>query len=75
MAGLIARAWLELRAQGYWRICGIVSAPMLRLYRRMGFLVSVVGPQVLTYREDRFPILFEPEAAAATLIERYGERE
>jgi N-acyl-L-homoserine lactone synthetase len=64
-AGLIASAWLELRAHGYKRICGIVSAPMLRLFRRLGFLVHVVGPPVETFGEVRFPILFEPDPEAA----------
>lgn len=72
-AGLIARAWLELRARGQCRICGTVSAPMLRLLRRMGFLVRIVGPQVTTFGEDRCPVLFEPEPATATLIARYGD--
>jgi N-acyl-L-homoserine lactone synthetase len=65
MAGLIGQAWLELRAQGYQRICGVVSAPILRLFRRLGFVVRVVGPGVRTFGEDRVPILFEPEEDAA----------
>jgi N-acyl-L-homoserine lactone synthetase len=67
MAGLMAQAWLELRSHGYQRICGMVSAPVLRLYRRMGFVVRVIGPEVWTFGEDRVPILFEPGPDAAAL--------
>jgi len=72
VAGLIASAWLELRAHGHRRICGSVSAGILRLYRRLGFLVQVVGPPVRTFGEDRHPILFEPShEAAAVAADRY----
>ncbi len=67
MAALIAAAWLELRANGYRRICGTVSAGILRLYRRVGFLVRVVGPPVDMFGEVRYPILFEPNEAAAAM--------
>jgi N-acyl-L-homoserine lactone synthetase len=75
MAGLIGTAWLELRANGYERICGTVSAPILRMYRRLGFVVEVLGPPVTTFGEERFPILFEasPEAAAVATA-RYSLR-
>lgn len=66
LAGLIGYAWLELRAQGYQRIRGTVSAPILRLFRRLGFVVQVVGPPVNTFGEVRYPILFEPSPEAAT---------
>jgi N-acyl-L-homoserine lactone synthetase len=66
MAGLIGAAWLELRANGYARISGTVSAPMLRLFRRLGFLVTVIGPEVHTFGEIRYPIVFEPTAEAAS---------
>lgn len=67
LAGLIGAAWLELRAKGYCRISGTVSAPMLRLYRRLGFVLQVVGPPVNTLGEERFPILFEPSSEAADM--------
>lgn len=69
MAGLIGAAWLELRAHAHRRICGTVSASMLRLYRRLGFLVEIIGPPVTILGEERYPILFEPtlKAAAASV--------
>ena len=67
LAGLIGAAWLELRAHGHQRIRGTVSAPVLRLYRRLGFVVQVVGPPVKTLGEERFPILFEPTSEAAAV--------
>ena len=66
-AALIAAAWLELRSHGYHRVCGTVSAGILRLYRRLGFLVEVVGPPVETYGEERYPVVFEPTDAAAAM--------
>ena len=73
-AGLVARAWLETRAYGHARICGTVSVPMLRLFRRIGFRVEVVGPPVRTFGEERHPILFEPDAeAAAAAAARHAE--
>lgn len=69
LAGLIGAAWLELRAHGYRSISGTVSAPVLRLYRRLGFVVQVVGPPVKTFGEERFPILFEPSSEAAAVAE------
>ena len=59
-SALIGRAWLEIRAKGYCRIAGLTSVPMLRLLRRMGFVVRVVGPPVRSFGEDRVPMLFEP---------------
>lgn len=67
-AALIGRAWLELRAHEHRRICGAVSASVLRLYRRLGFLVRVIGPPVTVFGEERYPILFEPTAAAASFV-------
>ena len=69
LTGLIGSAWLELRAHGHQHICGIVSAPMLRLFRRLGFVVHVVGPVVTTFGEERYPILFEPTSEAAAVVE------
>ena len=72
-AGLMGAAWLEVRAHGYQRLCGSVSPPMLRLYRRLGFVLHVVGPPVTTYGEERFPILFWPDPeAAAVAAARHG---
>lgn len=70
-AALIGRAWLEVRAHGSCRIAGLASAPMLRLLRRMGFTVRVVGPPVHWFGEDRVPMLFEPETDHRSLAARY----
>lgn len=72
-AGLIGRAWLEARAAGYNQLAGSTSAGMLRLLRRMGFAVRVTGPSVRHAGEERFPMLFEPDAVAhAALAARHG---
>jgi hypothetical protein len=39
----------------------------------MGFAVHVTGPAMRHAGEDRFPIVFEPDAAAhAALLARHG---
>ncbi len=67
LAGLIGAAWLELRARGHARVCGTASTPMLRLYRRLGFVLHIVGPPVTTFGEERYPILFEPNPETAAV--------
>jgi hypothetical protein len=72
-AGLIGRAWLEARAAGCVRLAGSTTAGMLRLLSRMGFAVRVTGPAIRHAGEARFPMLFEPDAAAhAVLVARHG---
>lgn len=69
MAGLVGAAWLEVRQHGENRICGTVSYTMLRLCRRLGFSVEVVGPEVELLGAPHVPIMFEPSANAATAVE------
>jgi N-acyl-L-homoserine lactone synthetase len=57
---LIGRCWLEMRARGLHLGAGIDSLAMLRLYRRLGFSVSILGPPRHYWAEDRYPVLFEP---------------
>ena len=73
VAGLMGAAWLEVRARGFQRICGSVSPPLLRLYRRLGFVLHVVGPPVTTFGEERLPVIFEPDPeSAAVAAARHG---
>jgi N-acyl-L-homoserine lactone synthetase len=73
LAGLVAAAWLQLRSRGERRICGSASASMLRLLRAIGFAVEVIGPAVVTFGEERYPMLIEASPATlAALAARYG---
>lgn len=72
-AALIGKAWLEITARGYERICGTATVAMLRLYRRLGFLLTVNGPPALISGEDRYPFVFEPNPeTTAALVARHS---
>jgi len=60
LIGLIARCWLEMRARGYHVWAGIDSPGSLRLYRRLGFEMTVLGPPRRYWSEERFPVRFDP---------------
>jgi N-acyl-L-homoserine lactone synthetase len=70
-AGLLACAWLEVRARGFWRVCGVFSAPMLRLTRMMGMEIATLGPARSYWGEPRYPILFDVAASARVLTKRF----
>lgn len=74
--GLLGRAWQEVRARGYCRISASGTLGMIRLVKRMGFRVEIVGAPRRHFGADRHPFVFEPgePAAAAALTTRYRER-
>jgi N-acyl-L-homoserine lactone synthetase len=72
-AALLARTWLEIRAAGFSLICGDFTAPMLRLYRIMGFQVAQLGPARPFWGEERFPILVDVASSASKLIDRWNQ--
>ena len=67
-AGLIGAAWLEITARDHQRICGTATVAMLRLYRRLGFLLTVIGPPAVIAGEERYPVLFEPNPETTAAI-------
>jgi hypothetical protein len=72
LAGLLGRAWLEIRAQGYFRVCAYAALPLLRLYRLMGLQFTRLGPSQLAWGEVRSPICFDIPASATLLLQRLG---
>jgi hypothetical protein len=74
LLGLIARCWLEMRSSGFHIWAGIDSPGMLRLYRRLGFEMTILGPARRYWDEDRFPVRFDPVAVAEDLSDRLGDR-
>jgi N-acyl-L-homoserine lactone synthetase len=60
-AGLIGRTWLELRERGFSAGSGMVSRGILRLYRRLGVELEVLGPPRRVWGEDRVPVRFGPK--------------
>lgn len=75
LAGLLARAWLEVRAAGYAHACGaFAAAPAIRLYQAMGFATTILAPPRISWGEPRSPVRWEVARAAPTLARRWGER-
>jgi hypothetical protein len=62
---LIARCWQEVRAHGFDACCGIDSAAMVRVFKRVGLTLTPLGPPRPFWGERRSPMLFAPGAAAA----------
>ena len=62
-AALLARAWQELLGQGFELASGIAARPVIRLLRRMGFDVRVLGGPRVYWGEQRYAILAAPSAA------------
>jgi N-acyl-L-homoserine lactone synthetase len=67
LMALIAKGWLELRSRGCSRMCGTLSPGMVRLYRRIGTPVRVLGPPRTFFGEERLPIRFDGEVARPPL--------
>jgi GNAT superfamily N-acetyltransferase len=65
MVALLARAWVELRRRDFELISGVATEEAMRLFRRLGFDVTVLaGPRVY-WGEERYAILAAPSVAPA----------
>lgn len=73
-AALLAKTWLEIRANGYSLVCGDFSPAMTRLYRIMGFDVKELGPAQSFWGEDRTPIKVDVARSMQALMERWGSQ-
>lgn len=73
-AALLAKTWLEIRANGYSLVCGDFSPAMTRLYRIMGFDVKELGPAQSFWGEDRTPIMVNVAKSMQALMERWGSQ-
>lgn len=72
LAVLLAKTWLVMRECGYEKACAaFASNSMIRVYRHMGFQVSVLGPPRFYWGTQRFPILFDVADASPTLVQRW----
>ena len=72
-AGLLGRSWLEVRARGYARVCGNVTPAMIRVYRRVGIRLTILGPARPYWGEERYPVLFDVEGSVPSLLARFGD--
>ena len=75
-AALLSRSWLEMRSRGFSMLCGDLSRGMIRLYRRLGLTVHLLGPARLYWGEARYParvtppIEAKPESLAPWLLSK-----
>ena len=58
-AALLARCWLEVRGQGFHRVCGAATPAWLARYRQLGLPVRVLGPPRTYWGEERYPLLLD----------------
>jgi N-acyl-L-homoserine lactone synthetase len=63
---LLGRCWQEMRANGFSACCGIDSAAMTRVFRRVGLPLIPLGSPRHYWGEHRSPMYFDPAANSAT---------
>jgi hypothetical protein len=66
--GLLGQTWIEMRRRGYQNTCCALTAPVARLYLRLGFRVTPLAPARAYWGVGRFPALVAPTAALACLV-------
>jgi predicted GNAT family N-acyltransferase len=66
--GLLGQTWIEMRRRGYQDTCCALTAPVARLYARLGFRVTPLAPARSYWGVARFPALVAPTAALARLV-------
>ena len=69
---LLAASWLATRERGFSTWCGIHTAGIVRLYRRLGFDVLVVGKARGYWGQQRYPVRFEARQALVALRGKLG---
>jgi GNAT superfamily N-acetyltransferase len=60
MVVVLAKAWLELRRRGFGLISGAATEAVIRLFRGLGFEVTVLAGPRTYWGEERYAILAAP---------------
>ena len=60
LVALLGQSWKELRLRGFHRAIGTLTPGMIRLYERIGWTVTRIGPPSVYWGEERFPVRFDP---------------
>jgi len=68
LAGLSARAWLEMAAAGWDRAISTGAPEVIELYRSVGMRVTVLGPAQLHWGIQRAPIQVMPGEATFAFL-------
>lgn len=71
-AGLLGQSWFELKARGFYYLCGLASAAMIRLCRSIGYQITILGPARQYWGEWRHPIRFDVLESTSTLWAHWG---
>jgi N-acyl-L-homoserine lactone synthetase len=61
--GLAAQAWLSMRARGFTAAIAATTQRMIRLLEAIGFTVTVLGPPLPYWGEERYPIICDGRPA------------
>lgn len=70
LVGMVGQTWIEARQRGMSEVCAILDKRIIRLYRRIGFEVTILAEPRLYWGEERFPIKFDLEKTAEALRHR-----
>jgi N-acyl-L-homoserine lactone synthetase len=70
---LMGRCTLEVLARGYYLISGSATLSMTRLYRRLGYVFTILGEPKHIWGEERYPIRFDPVASAVGILHRMNQ--
>ena len=65
---VLAQSWLEMRQRGFTEGCGTLTASMLRLWRKPGLKVEILGPAKSFWGELRYPVLVRPQDSVESLL-------
>jgi N-acyl-L-homoserine lactone synthetase len=68
--GLLARAWLEVRARGMRDLCGIATGARVERYRQYGLTLRVLGPARQYWGEERLPLFLDGAEFARSMMNR-----
>lgn len=60
LLGLLCASWQLIHRLGYRYVAGFDSAPMLRIYGRIGLEHTPLGSPRFYWGEERYPSLFKP---------------
>lgn len=71
-AGMLGFCWLQAHEHDYIRVCGTASTGMLRHYRRLGFIVTELGPPHVYYGEERYPCWYDVVGSAQALLNKWS---
>ncbi len=70
--GLVARAWLSMRARGFSVLLAAAPARLVDLFGNLGFTVKVLGEPRLVWNEERHAMLVDGRASAPGLAQQWG---